>query len=146
MLSGVVHLEFDVGVKVGEGGIDGIGDQNEIDGIVGIALANAEGKGEFRHGQFFVGHPRGDFDDLVVMRVDVAGRFNGGNGKLSSTGLPMGFGQCMVSRWKKAMLGAPRAAPKKLEWKAGDTARVPPSAWRKRRRPLADGFTRNGSA
>lgn len=72
MLPGIVDLKFHVGLEVGEGGVDGVGDHDEIHGDVG-RLFEAEGDGEIGQRQFFVGHPGGDLADSVVVGAHVAG-------------------------------------------------------------------------
>ena len=49
-----------------------VGGHDEVDGVIGAALPDAEGQLVVRHGKFFVGHPAGDFANLVDVGVDVA--------------------------------------------------------------------------
>ena len=76
VLAGIFGGEFYVRGEIGEGRIDHVGDHDEIDGFVRIVYADACRQMIFRHGKFLVGHPAGDFHDLVNVRVDVAGIFD----------------------------------------------------------------------
>ena len=70
---GIIHLKFHVGGKIGESRVHAIGGQDEVDHVVGAALSHSEGHLIIRHGQFFVRHPAGDFDDLVDIGANIAG-------------------------------------------------------------------------
>src|ERR1700723_2833847 len=91
MLAGVVHLEFYVGGEVREGSVYDIRDHDEINSFVGIVRADAERQEIIRHGQFFVGHPAGDFDELLHVRADVARIFDHGRQAIED-GTADGFG------------------------------------------------------
>ena len=78
VLAGVIHLKFYVGGEIGEGGVYDVGDHDEVDGFVGVVLADAEGQVVLGHGKFFVGHPAGDFDDFFDVGVHVTGIFDDG--------------------------------------------------------------------
>jgi hypothetical protein len=84
-------LELYVGSEIGEGGVYHVGDHDEVDGFVGIVRADAQGQVVFGHGEFFVGHPAGDFAELLDARVDVAGILDYGR-KAIEYGAADGFG------------------------------------------------------
>src|SRR5580704_17644994 len=90
-LAGVIHLEFYVSGEIGEGGVYDVRDHDEINGFVGVVLADAERQVIFGHGKLFVGHPAGDFDELVHVGVDVARVFDNGRQAIED-GTADGFG------------------------------------------------------
>jgi hypothetical protein len=86
-----------MGGEVGEGGVHDVGDHDEINDFVGVVLADAERQVVFGHGEFFVGHPAGDFDEFVEVGVDVARIFDDGR-KAIEDGTADGLGPADLVR------------------------------------------------
>src|SRR5271156_6260502 len=78
VLAGGIHPKIYLSGEVGEGSVYHVCDHDEVNRFIGIVRADAEGQGIVGHGEFFVGHPAGDFDELAQVRVDVARIFNNG--------------------------------------------------------------------
>jgi hypothetical protein len=64
--------------EIRERRVDHIRDHDEIDRLIRIVHAHASRHVIFRHGQLFVRHPSGYFDDFIDVRVHVARVFNDG--------------------------------------------------------------------
>ena len=78
MPPGIVHLKLHVGGKIGEGCVHAVGGKDEVDYVIGAVFFPAERQLIVRHGQLFVGHPLGDFDNFLDVSADVARVLNHG--------------------------------------------------------------------
>ena len=72
MPSRIVNLKLHVAGKIGESCVHAISRENEVDQVISAVFLPSERELVVWHGQLFVGHPLGDFDNFLNVGAYVA--------------------------------------------------------------------------